>query len=290
MLGKARKRGESLPSTIDGGRLPERPVELRLFPYLALGALAGLGTGILAAMASVLLAAQVPCGTLSRLGEGGSYERDASSTPSLRSSADGGTLVRHAAGIRAARRAAPHGGSRGVGARHRRHAADRGRHRHRQDARLSRARDPERPARAGLHRHEEPAGTDLLQGHPRARTLARRDVHRHADEGPLELPVPAALPHDGGRLRIDRHVRGVGARRSRRGLRIGEVDLPAGDPRLGRSAPAPAIAPSWRICRKTWRCGTTSRPRPKPAWAPSARSTPSASSRRCGSAPRNRTW
>jgi len=90
MLGKARQRGESLPSTfaadhevllegykellrkseasrmalaverrqigeqfkiIDGARLPERPLSPRLFPYLALGALAGLGAGILVSMA-----------------------------------------------------------------------------------------------------------------------------------------------------------------------------------------------------------------------------------------------
>jgi uncharacterized protein involved in exopolysaccharide biosynthesis len=36
---------------IDGARLPERPIELRLFPYVALGALSGLGTGILVSMA-----------------------------------------------------------------------------------------------------------------------------------------------------------------------------------------------------------------------------------------------
>jgi uncharacterized protein involved in exopolysaccharide biosynthesis len=89
-LGEARRRGESLPSTvaadheillerykeisrhseaskmavslerrqigeqfkiIDGARLPERPISPRLFPYLALGALGGLGSGIVVSMA-----------------------------------------------------------------------------------------------------------------------------------------------------------------------------------------------------------------------------------------------
>ena len=53
-----------------------------------------------------------------------------------------------------------------------RRPARRGRHRHRQDARLSRAGDPEPPARAHLDRHQEPAGTDLLQGHSRRSATA----------------------------------------------------------------------------------------------------------------------
>jgi uncharacterized protein involved in exopolysaccharide biosynthesis len=45
-----RQIGEQF-KTIDGARLPERPISPRLFPYLALGALAGLGAGILVSMA-----------------------------------------------------------------------------------------------------------------------------------------------------------------------------------------------------------------------------------------------
>ncbi len=83
----------------------------------------------------------------------------------------------------------------GRGRRHRgrRHAARRSRHRHRQDARLPDSGHPQPPARPGLDRHQEPPGTDLLQGPARAEAGARRAVHGDADEGPRELPVPASV-------------------------------------------------------------------------------------------------
>ena len=40
-----------------------------------------------------------------------------------------------------------------------------------------------RAARPDLDRHQEPPGTDLLQGHPVAARRARRPVHRHLHEG-----------------------------------------------------------------------------------------------------------
>ena len=46
----------------------------------------------------------------------------------------------------------------------RRRRAGRGRHRHGQDHRLPDPGDPQRQARAGLDRHEEPAGADRRQG------------------------------------------------------------------------------------------------------------------------------
>ena len=45
----------------------------------------------------------------------------------------------------------------------------------------------------------------------------------------------------------------------------------------GCRRPRPAIAPSWPICPRTWRCGTRSRPPPRPAWAATVRATASAS-------------
>ena len=48
----------------------------------------------------------------------------------------------------------------------------RGRHRHRQDARLPRPGGALRPARDRLHRDEDPAGADLAEGHPAARASA----------------------------------------------------------------------------------------------------------------------
>ncbi len=81
-----------------------------------------------------------------------------------------------AAGLRAAARPARDGVRGRQRADQRRHAARRGRHRHRQDARLSGAGDPQPQARARLHGHEEPAGTDLLEGRAdaaRARSACR---------------------------------------------------------------------------------------------------------------------
>jgi len=46
-----RQLGEQF-KIIDGARLPERPISPRLFPYLALGALAGLAAGIIFSIAS----------------------------------------------------------------------------------------------------------------------------------------------------------------------------------------------------------------------------------------------
>ena len=80
-----------------------------------------------------------------------------------------------------------------AGPRRRRRAARRSRHRHRQDARLSRAGHPQPQARARLDRHEEPPGADLLQGSAAPPRRARRAVHRHVHEGPRQLPLPASL-------------------------------------------------------------------------------------------------
>ena len=63
----------------------------------------------------------------------------------------------------------------------------------------------EPPARAGLHRHQEPAGADLLQGPPRDCLGARRALHGHADERPVELPVPAPASQTCRRRRTRRH-------------------------------------------------------------------------------------
>jgi hypothetical protein len=46
-----RQLGEQF-KIIDGARLPERPISPRLFPYLALGALAGLAAGMVSSLAS----------------------------------------------------------------------------------------------------------------------------------------------------------------------------------------------------------------------------------------------
>ena len=109
----------------------------------------------------------------------------------------------------------------------RRRPARRSGHRHRQDARLSRARDPQPRARADLDRHQEPAGADLLQGHSGAARRARHPVHRDLHEGPRELPVRAQ------------------ARSARRRRRPGGPRrLPADHPRVVDAAPRPAIAPS----------------------------------------------
>ena len=50
-----------------------------------------------------------------------------------------------------------------------------------------------------LHRHQEPPGTDLLQGHPGAAGGARRAVHRDLHEGTRELPLPASARPAGRR-------------------------------------------------------------------------------------------
>ena len=48
-------------------------------------------------------------------------------------------------------------------------------------------------ARPRLDRHEEPSGTDLLQGPSGPARLARRALHGHVHEGPWQLSVPAPL-------------------------------------------------------------------------------------------------
>ena len=155
----------------------------------------------------------------------------------------------------------------------RRDAAGRSGHRHRQDARVSDPRDPEPPARARLHRHQEPPGTDLLQGPAGAQNGARRAVHRDADEGTRELPVPAPMG-DVSRRRGREHVGG----------RAGSIEsgdrvlLPIIEEWLAADR-RPAIAPSCATCRRTCRCGRRSPPRPTRAWAPSVRATAIASSR-----------
>ena len=128
-----------------------------------------------------------------------------------------------------------------------------------------------RRARADLHRHQEPAGADLLQGHSRAARGARHPVHRHVHEGARELSVPApARPDDGAELEADA---GGDARSSSRSHELCFCRSSAS----GRPGPRPAIAPSSRICPRTCRSGTRCRPPPKRAWAPSARATTTAS-------------
>ena len=151
-----------------------------------------------------------------------------------------------------------------------RRAPRRGRHRHRQDARLPRSRDPQPPARAHLDRHQEPSGTDLLQGHSRAARRARRAVHRDLHEGPGELPLPASARS---------------AERTAPAPRRRRTTCSCRSSASGRRAPRPATAPSSRICPRTCRSGTRSRRPPRPASAPSARATTTASSPGCASAP-----
>ena len=86
--------------------------------------------------------------------------------------ADSGSLAQSAADLREPPRAAGDGRGGRRHARARRRAARRSGHRHRQDARVSRPRHSQRPARPRLDRHEEPSGTDLLQG-PRASCAKR---------------------------------------------------------------------------------------------------------------------
>ena len=98
---------------------------------------------------------------------------------------------------------------------------------------LSGARDPQRPARAGLHRHEEPAGADLLQGPARARARrCRVDVQGDLHEGPRATTCACI---DSIRARAQHAPGGLARRRSPR----------------GRRRPRPAIAPSSTICRMT---------------------------------------
>ena len=73
----------------------------------------------------------------------------------------------------------------------RRRAAGRSRDGHRQDAGLSDSGDPQPAARARVDWHQEPSGTDLFQGPSGAARRARHPVHRNADEGPRQLPVPS---------------------------------------------------------------------------------------------------
>ena len=162
------------------------------------------------------------------------------------------------------------------GVRRRRHPARRSRHRHRQDAGVSRPGDPQPAARPRLHRHQEPPGADLLQGSPGPARVARRAVHRRLHEGPRELPLPAPL-RDAARRRRVGHGRRHGPRR--------REPVPRADHRsVGRARPRPATAPRSRTCPKTCRSGPTSPRPPRTASAPTARAIRTASSSACGSA------
>ena len=185
-------------------------------------------------------------------------------------------VLRHRSGrardarVRAARRAAADGGRGRQRDRRRRNAAGRSGHRHRQDARLSHPRDSEPTARARLDRHEEPAGTGLLQGPAVAARLARRAIHRHADEGAIELPLPPSL----GEL----SRRGRGQYRDERPTdRRRRPRLAAGHPAVGERRRGQAIVPSCANCRRIFRSGRRSPPTPTPASAPSVRATATAS-------------
>ena len=121
--------------------------------------------------------------------------------------------------------------------------------------------DPEPRARADLHRHEEPPGADLLQGHPGAARRARHPVHRHLHEGARELSVPAPARS------AERRRRAGGPRR-----------VSADHSRVVRAAPRPATARSCRIYPRICRSGTRSRQPPTRVSAPSVRATTTASS------------
>ena len=104
---------------------------------------------------------------------------------------------------------------------------------------------------------------------PALRAGARRPVHGDVHEGARELSVPAPARSAERRRPARRHARRLSADHSR----------------LGRAAPKPATARSSRTCPRTCRSGTRCRRPPKPASAPSARATTTASSRACASAP-----
>ena len=185
----------------------------------------------------------------------------------------GGALSRRTAGLRTARGPGRNGGTRGGRVRERRRPARRSRYRHGQDPRLSRACDPEPAARAGVHRHQEPPGTDLLQGHPDAATGTRRAVHGDLHEGTRELPVPA--PARPAERRQQPRRRATSSCRSSAS---------------GPGVPTPAIAPNSTTCPRICRSGARSPPPPRPVSAPSVRGTTTASSRACASARRSQTW
>ena len=123
--------------------------------------------------------------------------------------------------------------------------------------------DPEPPARAGLDRHEEPAGADLLQGHSRAARRARRAFHRDLHEGARELPVP---PSPGS------------AANERGGPPLAGHDvLPPDHPRVVRAHRDRRSRRARGPARGSRRSGTTCRRPPRRASAPSARATTTAS-------------
>ena len=145
-----------------------------------------------------------PCATKSRLCAGSSrctQSRGADRRRRRAAFAAGWSAGASARRVRAARRAARNGRGRRRRPRDGRRAPRRSRHRHRQDARLPRPGDPQPPARARLDRHQEPPGTDLLQGPAGAARSARHPVHGHLHEGARQLPLPAP-------------VRGASARRA----------------------------------------------------------------------------
>ncbi len=106
---------------------------------------------------------------------------------------------------------------------------------------------PQRTARARLDRHQEPPGTDLLQGRAGDSRRARHPLHGDRHEGPRQLSVPAPL-------------RGVplapGCRRTPH--RAGRRGVSAGHRTLGADDRAPATAPNWRNCPRNSPSGTRS--------------------------------
>ena len=101
-------------------------------------------------------------------------------------------------GLRVSARPASDGGSGRARHRHRRDAPGRGGHRDREDPGLPRPGHPLGQEDGRRHRHQDPPGAALLQGHSPPRSDAAQDVRRQPHEGAGKLPLPsepAARPH-----------------------------------------------------------------------------------------------
>ena len=127
-----------------------------------------------------------------------------------------------------------------------------------QDARLPRARHPERPPRHRLDRHQEPAGADPREGPAAAESGPAAPVQGHGDEGPRQLPLPAPVRGGSSRTGAQRRPR------ERVALALIEAWLPAHDHRRSRR--------DRRTAGGRAVLGRTSRPRRRTASATIARS------------------
>ena len=168
-------------------------------------------------------------------------------------------------------------GGRGRGGlRRRRRAARRSGHRHRQDARLP------RPG------HPQPASA--CSSRPAPRTCRNRSSSRTFRCSRESLGVKFTATYMKGRGNyLCLHRFEESSRQRRRSARRDDDALHPTDRRMARGHRRPAIAPRSRTCRRICRSGTTSRRAPRTASAPTARTTTTASSRGCASAPPNPT-